>query len=50
MHDRERDVAGIPMRWVEHGHGFPVVLVHGIPTTPALWRSDAAGGWALSGI
>lgn len=39
MHDRERDVAGIPMRWVEHGHGFPVVLVHGIPTTPALWRS-----------
>ncbi len=39
MHDRVRDVAGILMRWVEHGDGFPVVLVHGIPTTPALWRS-----------
>jgi len=38
MHQRDRDVTGIPMRWVENGDGFPVVLVHGIPTTPALWR------------
>ncbi|WP_075791280.1 alpha/beta fold hydrolase [Massilia putida] len=26
------------MSWVESGSGFPVVLVHGIPTSPALWR------------
>ena len=26
------------MRWVQAGAGFPVVLVHGIPTSPALWR------------
>ncbi len=25
-------------RWLEHGDGPPVVLVHGIPTSPALWR------------
>ncbi|HWH33882.1 MAG TPA: alpha/beta fold hydrolase [Acidimicrobiales bacterium] len=31
-------VAGIPMRWQEHGSGDPVVLLHGIPTSPALWR------------
>ncbi len=34
----ERIVAGIPMRWAEQGAGTPVVLVHGIPTGPALWR------------
>lgn len=39
MDPRERVVANIPMRWLEHGEGFPVVFVHGIPTTPALWRS-----------
>lgn len=32
-------VAGnIRMTWNEQGTGFPVVLVHGIPTSPALWR------------
>lgn len=31
-------VQGIPMRWAEAGDGFPVVLLHGIPTSPALWR------------
>jgi len=34
----ERMVAGIPMRWEEEGAGVPVLLVHGIPTGPALWR------------
>ena len=33
-----RVVAGIPMRWEERGTGVPVVLLHGIPTGPALWR------------
>lgn len=26
------------MRWLEAGAGTPVVLVHGIPTSPELWR------------
>lgn len=32
------NVENIRMSWVESGSGFPVVLVHGIPTSPALWR------------
>ncbi len=31
-------VAGIRMRWQDRGHGPAVVLVHGIPTSPRLWR------------
>ena len=38
MKSNHRDINGIPMRWEEHGVGAPVVFVHGIPTTPALWR------------
>lgn len=34
-------VDGIRMRWEESGAGTPVVLVHGIPTSPALWRHVA---------
>lgn len=26
------------MGWGDEGEGFPVVLLHGIPTGPALWR------------
>lgn len=37
-----REVDGTPVRWLEQGSGtasgLPVVLVHGIPTSPALWR------------
>lgn len=25
-------------RWAEHGAGAPVILIHGIPTSPRLWR------------
>jgi len=28
-------VDGITMRWEEAGEGMPVVLIHGIPTSPA---------------
>ena len=38
MQSRTVVANGIPMRWMEQGEGFPVVLVHGIPTSPALWR------------
>jgi pimeloyl-ACP methyl ester carboxylesterase len=31
-------VQGIPVRWEESGEGVPVVFVHGIPTSPMLWR------------
>ncbi|SFR66415.1 Pimeloyl-ACP methyl ester carboxylesterase [Marinobacter daqiaonensis] len=34
-------VDGITMRWEETGEGTPVVLIHGIPTSPALWRHVA---------
>lgn len=32
------EVLGIRMRWIEQGEGVPVVLLHGIPTSPELWR------------
>jgi pimeloyl-ACP methyl ester carboxylesterase len=35
---RTHTVDGIAMRWEEEGQGLPLVLVHGIPTCPALWR------------
>ena len=38
MEMNSRTIAGIPMRWHEHGQGVPLVLIHGIPTGPALWR------------
>jgi pimeloyl-ACP methyl ester carboxylesterase len=28
----------VPMRWVEWGEGLPLVLIHGMPTSPLLWR------------
>ena len=31
-------IDGTPIRWLEQSAGQPVVLVHGIPTSPALWR------------
>lgn len=30
--------AGVPVAWDETGRGAPVVLVHGLPTSPRLWR------------
>ena len=38
MRSEQLTVAGISMRWQEAGGGPPVVLIHGIPTGPALWR------------
>lgn len=32
------EVDGVRMRWIERGEGTPVVLVHGLPTSPALFR------------
>lgn len=32
------NVGAIRMRWVERDAGPPVVFVHGIPTSPLLWR------------
>jgi len=38
MEARTAEVMGIEMRWLEAGAGLPVVLLHGLPTSPALWR------------
>lgn len=38
MISRTATVDGIDMRWEEQGSGLPLVLIHGIPTSPALWR------------
>ncbi len=38
MQAHTAEVLGMTMRWLEAGHGTPVVLLHGIPTGPALWR------------
>lgn len=38
MRAESAEVLGIRMRWIEQGEGFPVVMLHGIPTSPALWR------------
>lgn len=38
MRSEEITVDGIVMRWEESGEGPPVVFVHGIPTSPSLWR------------
>lgn len=38
MQPRHLEVDGVPIRWLESGDGPPVVLIHGIPTSPALWR------------
>lgn len=36
--ERTAYIHGIRVRWLEHGQGQPVVLVHGLPTSPELWR------------
>ena len=41
MQSQTANVDGIEMRWEETGSGDPVILLHGIPTCPALWRDVA---------
>jgi pimeloyl-ACP methyl ester carboxylesterase len=38
LESRSTTLDGTPVRWLEQGSGTPVVLVHGIPTSPTLWR------------
>ena len=49
--ERTLEVEGLSHRWLEHGEGAVAVLVHGIPTSPALWRHvtpDLAGARVLA--
>lgn len=36
--EHHRRVGAAEHRWLQRGDGIPVVLVHGIPTSPELWR------------
>ncbi len=38
MTNKFTQVGNINVRWEERGEGMPLVLIHGIPTGPALWR------------
>ena len=38
MESKFVEAVGVRMRWEEAGEGPPVVFVHGIPTSPRLWR------------
>ena len=38
MSERTTTLGDVPVRWLDEGRGPVVVLVHGIPTSPALWR------------
>ena len=38
MENHHIDVDGIRMRWIERGAGRPTIFVHGIPTSPEVWR------------
>lgn len=38
MESHTVSVLDTPVRWEEAGEGFPVVFIHGLPTSPALWR------------
>jgi pimeloyl-ACP methyl ester carboxylesterase len=38
MKRQYRDVNGIWMHWQEVGQGLPIVMVHGLATSPLLWR------------
>ncbi len=38
MESKFVEADGVRMRWEETGEGPPVVFVHGIPTSPRLWR------------
>jgi pimeloyl-ACP methyl ester carboxylesterase len=36
VQEQQATVRRVPMPWTEEGEGFPVVLLHGIPTSPLL--------------
>ena len=38
MESKFVEAGGVKMRWEEEGEGQAVVFVHGIPTSPRLWR------------
>lgn len=38
MQTKSAEIEGMSMRWEEAGEGRAVVYVHGIPTSPRLWR------------
>jgi hypothetical protein len=44
MNERTATINDTPMRWLEQdGEGVPIVLVHGIPTSPAGGGTSSRG-------
>lgn len=41
--ERRAGIDGVPMRWLDLRVGPAVVFVHGIPTSPELWRHVMPG-------
>ncbi len=50
MESKFVEAQGVRMRWEQSGEGPPAVFVHGIPTSPRLWRHvvPKVGGRALA--
>ena len=38
MESKSVELGDVRIRWEEEGEGYPVVFIHGIPTSPRLWR------------
>lgn len=38
IREQRRVIDAISMRWLEAGHGWPVVLLHGFPLSADMWR------------
>lgn len=43
LNHRDVSLGGNRIHYVDEGEGFPLVLVHGSPTTSALWRHQPLG-------
>jgi pimeloyl-ACP methyl ester carboxylesterase len=40
IREEKAEVAGIVHRWLEAGHGWPVVLLHAFPVSAEMWRAQ----------
>ena len=50
MRRRSIQVDDIAMSWLEHGEGRPVVFIHGVPTSPELWKEVMLRLWGVRAL